>query len=111
ELELVRLRLLPGARDDADGLAGRQQAVHARRGDADALLAAALAELVELAAVEKLPEDPGDLLADDAGAVVLDAHAEAVVDVLADWEDLDRDLGQDPGLLAGVERVVDRFLD
>jgi hypothetical protein len=41
-------------------------------------------------------------------AVVLDRHAEAV---LALGRDLDRDLGQDPGLLAGVERVVDGFLD
>jgi hypothetical protein len=63
---------------------------------------------VELAAVEQLAEHFPDLLDDDAGPVVLDRDAEAV---LARLDDLDGDLGQDAGLLAGVERVVDRLLD
>ena len=64
---------------------------------------------VELRAVEQLPEDLRDLLLHDAGTVVLDDHAEAVLFVL-DRLDLDVDVGQDAGLLAGVERVVDGLL-
>ena len=58
------------ARDDLHRLAGRELAVHAGGGDADALLAAAHAQAVELRPVEELGEDRRNLLADDAGAVV-----------------------------------------
>ena len=71
------------------------------------MLPAALPQAVELRAVEQLAEDQRDLLLDDAGAVVLDADLEAVG---AGLLDVDPDLGQDAGLFAGVERVVDRFL-
>ncbi len=53
--------------EDAHRLAGGDQAVHAGSGDADALLASAHLEAVELRAVEQAPEDVLDLLADDAG--------------------------------------------
>jgi hypothetical protein len=58
------------------GLAGGHQAVHPGGGDADALLAAAHLEAVELRAVQQLPEDVLDLLADDARAVVPDGDDE-----------------------------------
>ena len=63
---------------------------------------------MKLRAVEQLAEDQRDLLLEDAGAVVLDADFEAVG---AGLLDVDPNLGQDAGLFAGVERVVDRFLD
>jgi len=63
---------------------------------------------VELRAVEELAEDLRDLRLDDAGAVVLDRDAEAV---LGEELDLDTDRREDPGLLARVQRVVDRLLD
>ena len=95
-------------RHDLDRLAGGQQAVHAGRADADALLPAAHPHAVELRAVEQLAEDQGDLLLEDAGPVVLHAH---LVAVRPDALDVDPDFGQDAGLLAGVQGVVDRLLD
>jgi hypothetical protein len=119
DLEVVRRRPGAGARDDLHRLAGRELRVHAGRGDADALLAPAHAQPVELRAVEELGEDRRDLVPHDAGPVVGDRHAEArglagrrrrrpVV-----GHDLhpDDDVGQDAGFLGGVERVVDGFLD
>ena len=108
DFEVVGRLLLADLRDDLHRLAGRQHAVHAGRADADALLPAALPQAVELRAVEQLAEDQRDLLFDDAGAVVLHADFEAVG---AGRLDVDPNLGQDAGLFAGVERVVDRFLD
>ena len=108
-----------GARGDLHRLAGGDLGVHAGGGDADALLAPAHAQAMELRAVEELGEDGRDLLADDAGAVVDDGDAEA--GGLAGRRrrravarrDFQRDdhLGQDAGFLGGVERVVDGFLD
>ena len=95
-------------RDDLDRLAGRQHAVHAGRADADALLPAAHPQAVEFRAVEQLAEDLGDLVFDDARSVVL--HADLVA-VGAGRFDVDPDFGQDAGLFAGVERVVDRLFD
>ena len=110
DLNFVVVGRLVGAdlRDDLHRLAGRLHAVHAGRADADALLPAALPQAVKLRAVQQLAEDERDLLLDDAGAVVLHADLEAVV---AGRFDVDPDLGQDAGLLAGVERIVDGFLD
>ena len=62
-------------RDDLHRLAGREHAIHSRGGDADALLTSAHPQPVKLGAVEQLAEDQRDLFADDAGAVVLHAHA------------------------------------
>ena len=95
-------------RHDLDRLAGGQQAVHAGGADADALLAAAHPQAVELRAVEQLAEDQGDLLLEDARPVVLHADLEAV---RADALDVDPDFGQDAGLFAGVQGVVDGLLD
>src|SRR5207247_1425526 len=75
--------------------------------DADPLLAAALSQDVELRSVQELPEHLGDLVAHDPRAVVGDRQAEAVLGQLFDD---DTDLRQETGLLAGVERVVDRLL-
>ena len=75
-LEVVGRGARAGPRGDLDRLAGRQLGVHAGGRDPDALLAAAHAQPVELGAVEELREDRGDLLPDDAGAVVDDGDAE-----------------------------------
>ena len=95
-------------RDDLHRLAGGQHAVHAGGADADALLAAAHPQAMELRAVEQLAEDQRDLFFEDARAVVLHADLEAVG---AGLLDVDPDFGQDAGLFAGVERVVDGLLD
>ena len=116
QLDVVSLGLGGGAGVDDHGLAGGQQAVHAGGGDADALLAAGHLQAVELGAVEEAAEDVLDLLADDAGAVVGDGDAvlgglggggAVGLEVLDD----DGDVGEDAGLLAGVEGVVHGFLD
>lgn len=60
-------------RDDLHRLAGSLYAIHASGGNADALLATALAESMELRAVEKFAEDQWDLLLQDARAVVLNS--------------------------------------
>ena len=108
DLVVVGRIALGDLRHDLDRLAGGQQAVHAGRADADALLPAAHPHAVELRAVEQLAEDQGDLLLEDAGPVVLHAH---LVAVRPDALDVDPDFGQDAGLLAGVQGVVDRLLD
>jgi hypothetical protein len=109
---------LPGAGDDADGLAGGELAVHRGGADPDALLPARLLQAVELGAVEELAEDLGRLGLHDSRPVVLDRHHEAPLPlgelaraVEAQVADLYGDLREDAGLLAGVERVVDRLLD
>jgi hypothetical protein len=73
---------------------------------------------MELRAVEELGEDRRDLLPDDARAVVGDGDAEAARLArrgrrasVADCLHLDDDVRENPGLFAGVERVVDGFLD
>ena len=96
--------------DDLHRLAGGEHAIHARRRDADALLAAAHPEAMKLGTVEELAEDQRNLLADDARTVVLDAHPEPRP-ALPDLLDPHPDLREDARLLAGVERVVDRLLD
>ena len=111
EDHLVRDLARAGLGEDAHRLAGGDQAVHAGSGDADALLASAHLEAVELRAVEQAPEDVLDLLADDARAVVLHDDDVAVFGDLGLVDDLDGDVGQDPGFLAGVEGVIDGFLD
>ena len=118
DFEVVGRGARAGARDDLHRLARRQLRVHAGRGDPDPLLAPAHAQAVELRAVEKLGEDGGNLLADDAGTVVGDGDPEA--GRLAGRRrrpvagcDLQRDdhVGQDARFLGRVERVVDGFLD
>ena len=63
---------------------------------------------MELRAVQELAENQGNLLPEDARAVVLHADLEAV---LADAFDVDPDLRQDAGLFAGVQGVVDGLFD
>ena len=121
DLRLVGLRVDPqfvvvgrflggDLRDDLHRLAGREHAVHPGGRDPDPLLAATHPQAVELRAVEELAEDQWDLLAHDPRSVVLHPHPEARGRV-AHRLDADPDLGEDARLLAGVERVVDRFLD
>ena len=63
---------------------------------------------MELRAVQQLSEHLRDLRLDDAGAVVLDGDAKALLGELADF---DAKLRKDPRLLAGVQRVVDTLAD
>ena len=93
---------------DLHRLAGGEQAVHAGGADADALLPAAHAHAVEFGAVKQLAKNQRDLLANDAGSVVLHADLEAV---LADALDMDPDFREDAGLFAGVQGVIDRLFD
>ena len=110
QLVVVGRLLEGGLRDDLHRLAGREHAVHPGGRDPDPLLAAAHPQAVELRAVEELAEDQRDLLAHDPRAVVLHPHAEARGGV-AHRLNVDPDLGKDARFLAGIERVVDRFLD
>ena len=96
------------AGEDLGGCAGGELAIHASGADADTLLAPGHAEAVKFGAVEEFGEDFRDLVADDAGAVVLDGDPEPV---LGELFKIDGDFGEDACLFAGVERVVDRFLD
>ena len=120
DVEVVGRPPLRDARGDPDRLAGGELAVHRGGADPDPLLSATLLEPVELGAVQELPEDLGDLGLHDPRPVVLHHDDEAPLalrrlplplHVQREVADLDRDLGEDPGLLAGVERVVDRLLD
>ncbi len=116
QLDVVRWLL--GARLGVNhhGLAGGDEAVHACRGDADALLAATHLQTVELGPIEQPAEDVLNLLAHDARAVVDDGDAVARA-LRGGWPvglqvlDRDRDVGQDARLLARVEGVVDSLLD
>ncbi len=122
KLDLERGAALARLARDEHRLARRELAVEARRADADPLLAARLLEPVELRPVEELGEDLRDLRLDDPRPVVLDDDAEARRrggrhggDVVLRagrrrLADLDQQIGQDAGLLAGVEGVVDGFL-
>src|SRR5882724_2073203 len=118
DLEEMGGRSGAGARDDLDGLAGRELSVHAGRGDADALLAAAHPEPMELRSVEELRENRRNLLPDDAGAVVGDRDPEPGGlargrrrSSVGHRLKLDDHVGEDPGLFARVERVIDGLLD
>ena len=95
-------------RHDADRFARGQNAVHAGRADADALLAAAHAHSVEFGAVQQLAEDEGNLLFQDARPVVLHGDFEAV---RPGFFHADPDFREDAGFFAGVKRVVDGFFD
>jgi hypothetical protein len=105
--DLVGRFALAGLGDDEHRLARGHEAVHARRRDADALLAAGHLHPVELRAVQQLAEDVLDLLLDDARSVVADGHLEAG---LVQRHHLDAKVGENRPLLAGVEGVVDRLL-
>src|SRR5690606_27277267 len=98
----------PRPGDDLRRDARGELRIQHRRRYPDTLLPAALPELVEPGAVEEFPEDRGDVLRHDAGAVVLDGYP---VDLGVDLLDADEDVGEHLRLLAGVERVVHRFLD
>src|SRR6185503_8367014 len=122
DLDFEVVSVGPGARarDDLHRLAGRELAVHSGRRDGNALLAAALTQAMELGAVEQLREHPGDLLAHDARAVVRDRDPEArrlarrrrrpVLRLLRHDLELHLDVGEDPGLLTRIERVVHGLL-
>ena len=108
QLVVVRVGAFGDFRHDLHRLAGRQQAIHAGGADSDALLAAAHPHAVELRTVKELAENQGNLLPEDARAVVLHADLEAVV---ADAFDMYPDLRENASLFAGVEGVVDGLLD
>src|SRR4029450_810610 len=68
DFEEMRGRPRAGARDDLDGLAGRELAVHAGGRDADALLTAPHAKPAETGAVEELGEDRRGMAPGGSGA-------------------------------------------
>ena len=76
--EVVGGRPRAGARGDLHRFAGRQLPIHAGGRYADSLLPAAHAQPMEFGPVEKLREDPWNLLADDAGTVVDHRHPKPV---------------------------------
>ena len=90
------------------GFPCRELGIHPRRCDPHSLLAARLTELVEFRAVEKLAEYASKLLFHDSGSVVFHRHAEHVVSFA---RHLDPDIGKNAGLLAGIQRVIDRLFD
>ena len=98
----------PGARCDRDRFPGGQQSVHAGCRNPDALLSPGLLQRVKLRSIEQLPEDLGDLRFDNSGAVVFNGDSKAIFGQLLD---LDFQHGQNSRFLAGVQRIVDRFLD
>ena len=108
EFALVGDVVIRYPRLDLGGLARGYLSVHHDSGDAYPLLPSPLRPSVESRAIEQPPEYVGDLLLDDARAVVLDGHLVLVVFLLIH---LDEDVGEDTRVLAGVEAVVDRLLD
>ncbi len=107
DVKLGRQRLTLDATDDVQRLANRKLAIHARRRNAHALLAAGLAELVDFRTIKQLAENARDLALDNARAVVFDGDPRP----LETAAHLDRDFRQHARLLAGVERIVDRLFD
>jgi len=98
------------SRRNPDWLAGSQQTVHARGGDAYSLLPPGHLESVELRPVQQLAEDIWDLGFHDAGTVVLNRHdvpvpAIAVLDRRSD----SCDLRQYACLFACVQSIIDSF--
>src|SRR5204863_8187748 len=106
KIDPTRRSVLARFGENDDRLAGGQHGVETGGADADALLASSLLQTMKLGAIEELGEDFGNLLLDDAGAVVLDADS---VSIFRDLDDVDREGGQNAGFFAGVEGVVDRF--
>jgi hypothetical protein len=116
QLDVVGIFLGAGTGVNHHRLAGGDQAIHPGGADADSLLSAAHLQAVKFAAEEQPPEDIFDLLADDARAVVDDGDAisrrfgcrRAIrLQILDD----DCQIWQYTGVFAGVQRVVDGFLD
>ena len=97
-----------GAALDDDRFAGGELAIHARGTDANALLASTLTQAVEFRPIQQLAKYLRDLGPDDAWTIV--RHLDPV-SILGQGLDRDFEIGQDSGLLTGIQRVVDRFLD
>ena len=97
-----------GLRQNLHRPSGREHPVHAGGADADALLATALTQSMELAPVEELAEDQRNLFFDDSRAIVLDRDAKSTGLRLVDPHP---NLWQNARLLASIKRVVDGFFD
>src|SRR5438309_3759013 len=118
DLDVMSWRPRTGAGDDLDGFAGGELSIHAGCRDPDPLLSSAHAQPMELGPIQELREDPWNLLADDAGAVVGDRNPEATCLAgrgrslpVGDGLHFDDHVREDPGFLAGVKRVIDALLD
>ena len=61
---------------------------------------------MEFRTIQQLAENARDLALDNSRAVILHDDPRFAGTVA----DLDTDLGEDAGFLAGIERIVDRFL-
>jgi len=77
DFEIVSQRPRTGPGDNLDWLASGELPVHASRGDADALLAPAHPQAVELGPIEQLGENSRNLLPDDTRPVVGNRDAKA----------------------------------
>jgi hypothetical protein len=107
-LELMRRFLCASARDDNRRKTACQLRVKDGSGDPDPLLSARLPDLVEPGPVQEFAEDKRHLCRDDAGPIILDDDPENVNTRLFDT---DVDIRKHLRFLAGVERVIDCFLD
>ena len=93
------------------GLApGGQLTVHDHAGDADALLAARLANGVEAGSEQQLPEHLLDASFWNPRPVVFGLKFDDVFLVVY-FGDLHAYVGQDASLFAGVQRIVNGFFD
>ena len=104
---IVSLAARPGSAGNLDALARRQQPVHPRRRNPDTLLAARHPQRVKFAAVEQPTKNVRNLALDNPRPVVLHPDAEVVLVHLLDPH---LQLRQNLCLLAGVQRIVHRFL-
>ena len=94
---------------DVHRLAGGELTVHARRRDANPLLAPRHLQAVKFGTVEQLGKDLGDLLLENAGAVVFDGDAKASLLIGGDNGHLD--VRQDAGFFTGVQGIVYALFD
>ena len=93
------------------GFATRGQlAVHDHARDADALLAARLADGMETGAEQELTEHLLDARFRNSRPVVLGSQFNDVLFVVR-FRELDRDVGKNARFFAGIERVVHGFLN
>ena len=118
DFNIVRRGLCAGAGNNLNGFARGELTVHPGGGDADALLPSAHAQSMKIRSVQELRKNPGNLLANDAGAII--DHRDSEAAGLARWGrglavgddfEFNDDLRKDPGFLTGVKRVVDGFFD
>ena len=93
--------------DDLGGLAAGELRIKHRRGDADALLAPALAQSMKTRAIKQLGKDARNLLRHNARPVIL--HDDLIIIAAAFY--LHKDVRQYPCILAGIQGIVHGLFD